>query len=183
MAGALADRLDKRDADHNQSGAHSRFVTLDRACLARADDAFASYSVHLGYGHGGSFHGSQAWQAVVPQLIPRDTLKPAIALNSMGINISRAIGLTIAGILIASVGLASPFAINTISHLIIILALFLWRGADKAQNTSRLYPVRDGDRFAPRQTQPGNARNAGSRIGLSLRLGLLVPFAVNRARG
>src|SRR3546814_1503998 len=32
-----------------------------------------------------------AWQAIVPSLVPREILQPAIALNSMGINISRAI--------------------------------------------------------------------------------------------
>jgi predicted MFS family arabinose efflux permease len=33
-----------------------------------------------------------AWQAIVPAPVLRDTLKPAVALNSMGINISRDIG-------------------------------------------------------------------------------------------
>ncbi|MEO0916518.1 MAG: MFS transporter, partial [Pseudomonadota bacterium] len=68
-----------------------------------------------------------AWQAVVPQLVPRDRLKPAIALNSMGINISRAIGPALAGVLIMSVGLTAPFALNAISHVVIIVALILWR--------------------------------------------------------
>src|SRR5680860_705341 len=68
-----------------------------------------------------------AWQAIVPSLVPRENLKPAIALNSMGINISRAIGPALAGVLIASVGLAAPFALNAASYIVILAALLLWR--------------------------------------------------------
>ncbi|SPY32229.1 Bacterial protein of uncharacterised function (DUF894) [Pasteurella canis] len=32
------------------------------------------------------------WQAIVPELVSRADLKNAVALNSLGINISRAIG-------------------------------------------------------------------------------------------
>lgn len=73
-----------------------------------------------------------AWQAVVPQLIPRKNLKSAIALNSMGINISRAIGPAIAGFLIASVGPAAPFALNAVSHVLIVIALLMWRAPAQA---------------------------------------------------
>src|SRR3954471_15176427 len=41
-----------------------------------------------------------AWQAIVPQLVPREDLPPAVALNSVGINISRAVGPALAGIII-----------------------------------------------------------------------------------
>jgi len=33
-----------------------------------------------------------AWAAVIPELVPRDDLQSAIALNSIAINVSRAIG-------------------------------------------------------------------------------------------
>jgi len=56
-----------------------------------------------------------AWQAIVPILVPREDLQSAIALNFMGINISRAIRPALAGILIAAVGLAAPFVINAAS--------------------------------------------------------------------
>ena len=42
-----------------------------------------------------------AWQAVVPQLEGRKDLPPAVALNSAGFNISRAIGPALAGFIIA----------------------------------------------------------------------------------
>src|SRR5690606_22605622 len=68
-----------------------------------------------------------AWQAIVPILVPRESLQPAIALNSMGINISRAIGPAIAGVLITWTALAAPFTVNAASYLVIIAALLLWR--------------------------------------------------------
>src|SRR3546814_8867127 len=53
-----------------------------------------------------------AWQAIVPSLVPREILQPAIALNSMVINISRAIGPALAGFLITALGLSAHFVVN-----------------------------------------------------------------------
>ncbi|MTH62417.1 MFS transporter [Paracoccus litorisediminis] len=68
-----------------------------------------------------------AWQAIVPKLVPRQDLTAAVALNSMGINISRAIGPAVAGMLIAAFGLVWPFALNAVSTLIVIAALIWWK--------------------------------------------------------
>ncbi|MEO1089507.1 MAG: MFS transporter [Pseudomonadota bacterium] len=67
------------------------------------------------------------WQAIVPQLVPRTKLQSAIALNSMGINISRAIGPAAAGLLIVHVGIAWPFLVNALSFVAVLLALVWWR--------------------------------------------------------
>ena len=68
-----------------------------------------------------------AWQAIVPQLVPRQQLASAVALNSVGINVSRAIGPALAGVAIATLGLASPFLLNAVSFLAVIGALLWWR--------------------------------------------------------
>jgi MFS family permease len=68
-----------------------------------------------------------AWQAVVPQLVSRDDLGAAIAANSVGINISRAIGPALGGLLIGAAGIAVPFWLNAVSNLGVIIAFFLWR--------------------------------------------------------
>lgn len=70
---------------------------------------------------------SPAWQAIVPQLVPREHLQPAVALNSVGFNVSRAVGPALAGLIIAVMGLAAPFFLNSISYLGVIAALFWWR--------------------------------------------------------
>lgn len=127
FAGALADRLDKRRMLIVINIALMAVVSL-LAVLVWQERMTPLLLIlfTLAIGTGAAFM-APAWQAVVPQLVPRDTLKPAIALNSMGINISRAFGPAMAGVLIASVGLAAPFAVNAISHVIIIIALVMWR--------------------------------------------------------
>ncbi|WON77713.1 MFS transporter [Serratia sp. UGAL515B_01] len=67
------------------------------------------------------------WQAIVPELVEKKALKNAIALNSLGINISRAIGPALGGILLASFGAAFSYGINVISCLFVVAALLWWR--------------------------------------------------------
>jgi MFS family permease len=68
-----------------------------------------------------------AWQSVVPQLVPKEDLTSAVAANSVGVNISRALGPALGGAAIASLGIVSPFWINAISNLGVIGALLWWR--------------------------------------------------------
>ena len=49
-----------------------------------------------------------AWQAVVPQLVPKEDLTSAVAANSVGVNVSRAIGPALGGVAIAGLGIVSP---------------------------------------------------------------------------
>lgn len=70
-----------------------------------------------------------AWSATVPQLVPRDELPAAIALNSMGINLARAVGPALAGVLVAAAGPAPAFLLNAISFTGVIYVLFRWRRA------------------------------------------------------
>jgi predicted MFS family arabinose efflux permease len=79
---------------------------------------------------------SPAWQAIVPQLVPRDNLSAAVTLNGVGINVSRALGPALAGLIIAVLGLAAPFFLNAISYIGVIAALIWWR--EQKSSTSHL---------------------------------------------
>jgi MFS family permease len=68
-----------------------------------------------------------AWQSIVPQLVPKEHLTSAVAANSVGVNISRAVGPALGGAAIAAFGIVSPFWINAISNLAVLGALFWWR--------------------------------------------------------
>jgi MFS family permease len=70
---------------------------------------------------------SPTWQAIIPQLVPRADLQQAVALHSVGINISRALGPALGGAVIVSLGLAWPFLINSLSFLAVVAALWWWR--------------------------------------------------------
>ena len=67
-----------------------------------------------------------AWAAVIPELVPRDDLQSAVALNSIAINVSRAIGPAIAGVLVAAVGAWLVFALNALSCIGILVVLYGW---------------------------------------------------------
>jgi MFS family permease len=73
-----------------------------------------------------------AWQSIVPQLVPKSELTLAVAANSVGINISRAVGPALGGLLTVAIGIAAPFWINAFSNLGSIGALLWWRTTQTA---------------------------------------------------
>ncbi|HEU5276137.1 MAG TPA: MFS transporter [Xanthobacteraceae bacterium] len=84
-----------------------------------------------------------AWQAVTPQLVPKQDLQAAIAANSIGFNLARAIGPALGGALTAVLGITAPFWVNAASNLGINAGLVWWRPPRRA--VSRL----PAERFAP----------------------------------
>jgi len=66
-------------------------------------------------------------QAFVVEMVGKDELVNAVSLNSTEINLARVIGPAIAGILIASVGLAACFLINGLSFLAVLAVLMAMR--------------------------------------------------------
>jgi predicted MFS family arabinose efflux permease len=79
----------------------------------------------------GSAFTAPAWQAIVSQLVPKPALQSAVAANSVGINISRAVGPALGGLLVVSLGLGAPFWINAVSNIGVIAALIWWRPPSK----------------------------------------------------
>jgi MFS family permease len=68
-----------------------------------------------------------AWQAITPLLVPKSSLSSAVALSSLGVNISRVIGPALAGVIILAAGIAAPFWLNAVSNLGVIVVLLWWR--------------------------------------------------------
>jgi MFS family permease len=64
-----------------------------------------------------------SYQALVPQLVPREDLTNAIALNSAQFNMSRVLGPTLGGFAMAAVGVAGNFFLNGLSFLAVLFAL------------------------------------------------------------
>ncbi|MHB1225730.1 MAG: MFS transporter [Gemmatimonadaceae bacterium] len=65
-----------------------------------------------------------ARQALVIELVGREDLLDAIALNSSGFNLARIIGPSVAAVVIAQFGLAWCFGVNAISYLAVLASLF-----------------------------------------------------------
>lgn len=67
------------------------------------------------------------WQAIVPELVEKKDLKDAIALNSLGINIARAIGPALGGLILAGLGAAFTYGVDLITYVFVIAALLWWK--------------------------------------------------------
>jgi len=97
--------------------------------MLAAADALAPWSLLLltFLAGSGAAVGQPAWQAVVPKLVPRPLLRPAVALNSLGINISRAIGPALGGLIVATLGVPAAYAADAATYAVVIAALLWWR--------------------------------------------------------
>ena len=67
------------------------------------------------------------YAAIVPELVPRDKLPAALALNGIAMNASRIVGPLIAGALIASFGSAYVFMLNAVLSLMAAVAISRWQ--------------------------------------------------------
>lgn len=68
-----------------------------------------------------------AWSATTPELVPREDLVSAIALNGISFNLARAVGPAIGGLALGLAGPEAAFTLNALTFLVLILALVLWR--------------------------------------------------------
>lgn len=125
--GALADVMDRRRLLFAaQAGLAVVALLLAGLALAGALSPPLLLLAALLGGVGAALSGP-AWQAIVPQLVPRPVLRPAVALNSMGVNIARAIGPALGGVVLAASGAWAVFLLDAVSFAGILLALAWWR--------------------------------------------------------
>lgn len=68
-----------------------------------------------------------AWSATTPELVGKDELPAAVALSSVGVNLARAVGPAIAGVLVSLVGPWLTFALNALSFFAVIAVLLAWK--------------------------------------------------------
>lgn len=96
-----------------------------------------------------------AQQATTPELVPKPMLGPAVALGSLSMNIARAIGPALGGLIVAQAGIAWAFAVNAVTFLGVAIVLWRWR---RAPTASVLPPetfgiaLRAGLRYASRDS-------------------------------
>ncbi len=76
-----------------------------------------------------------AWGAITPELVARSELPAAIGLNTIGMNVSRAVGPALAGLIVAASGPGMVFVLNALSFLAVIVALKNWQ---RPRQTSEL---------------------------------------------
>jgi MFS family permease len=75
----------------------------------------------------GTALNNPSWQASVGDIVPRNKVPAAVALNSLGFNLTRSVGPAIGGIIVAAAGAAAAFAANAVSYIGLIVVLARWK--------------------------------------------------------
>ncbi|WP_418514808.1 MFS transporter [Delftia sp. PS-11] len=127
-------------------------VSISLLLLAQTRTLTVEYLVALTFvgGVGAALMGP-AWQSIVPELVPRGDLRNAVALNSLGINIARALGPAGGGLLLASFGAAAAYGADVLSYVFVMAALLWWRrprAEDSALDEPFFGALRAGVRYA-----------------------------------
>jgi predicted MFS family arabinose efflux permease len=134
-AGTLADRMDKRRLLLVVQVIMLLLATA-LGLLALAGRVGEPMLLSLTFGMGiCTAVMSPTWQSIIPKLVPAQDLQPAVALHAVGINISRAIGPAMGGLIIVAFGIAWPFLFNAASFLAVIAALWMWQAAPSPART------------------------------------------------
>lgn len=90
------------------------------------------------------------WQSLMPELVPRGQLRAVARLDMVSVNLARALGPAIGGIVIARVGVPWVFVAQVVSVFLLVATLVFWRRPRAAaQHRERFLPaMRAGGRYA-----------------------------------
>ena len=148
-AGALADMVDRR-----------RFLLITQGWMVLASGVLGIFTLlHvvtpwmlLGFTFLlglGAVMNDPAWQAITPELVPQEQHAGAVALNSAGFNVARAIGPPLGGVVIAIAGSGAAFLLNALSFFGVILVLYRWKRPtpERIETAALLDAVRGGIRY------------------------------------
>jgi MFS family permease len=128
-AGALADMIDRRRLLlFTQSWMVLAAAALALLTLLHAVNPWVllAFTFLMGLG---AVMNDPAWQAITPEVISPERHASAVALNSAGFNVARAVGPALGGIVVASAGSGWSFLLNAASFFGVILFLYHWRRA------------------------------------------------------
>jgi MFS family permease len=84
----------------------------------------------------GSTLNNPAWQAIVPEIVPRRDLPQAISLNSVGFNLARAVGPALGGFVVAAFNPGAVFILNALSFIGVIIVLYFWKRTPQEQSST-----------------------------------------------
>ena len=80
---------------------------------------------------------SPARQSLIPNLVPREHLPNAISLNAIMFQVAAVVGPSLAGVVIASLGVGWAYIFNSVSFVMVILALILMRDVPVVQGREK----------------------------------------------
>jgi MFS family permease len=148
-AGALADTVDRR-----------RLLLITQSWMVLAAAALGILTILnivtpwilllltflLGFG---AVMNDPAWQAITPDIVSREQHASAVALNSAGFNVARAIGPPLGGLVILAAGSGTAFLLNAASFFGVIFFLYHWKCIPRERHGSEgvMPAIRTGLRY------------------------------------
>jgi predicted MFS family arabinose efflux permease len=127
LAGALADRLDRRRL--------LLFTQIYLFCITTIMCALTAAQMmtppvllicSFCIGIGMCFH-VPVWQSVIPEIVSRRQIPAAVGLGSLSFNLARCLGPAVCGIVIGLIGFPIAFGLNAISFVAVIMVLLNWK--------------------------------------------------------
>ena len=141
-AGALGDVVDRRRVLLvTQTWMLASAAVLGVLTLTGRTTPWILLGLSFSLGLGAAMNGPTL-QALTPELVPRAHLAAAVALGGVAVNVARAIGPALGGLLVAAVGTGTVFLLNAISFLAVLGVIARWR---RAVVESALPPEHMGD--------------------------------------
>jgi len=153
-AGALADMMDRR-----------RLLLITQAWMVAASGLLGiltlfhvvtpwvllTFTFILGMG---AVMNDPAWQAITPEVVSPEQHAAAVALNSAGFNVARAVGPALGGLVVAAAGCGVTFLLNAISFVGVILFLYNWKrpSYERLESGRVLDSIKVGVRFVQGST-------------------------------
>jgi MFS family permease len=141
FAGALADRVDRRRLlILVQIYAAAAAAVLTVIAAAGLLDPLTLLILMFAVGCASALT-TPAWQAIQPELVPREQMSAAASLGGVAVDAARAIGPPVAGLLVAFIGPAAVFGLNAVSFVAVVVALIAWKRPESAPVDASLEPA------------------------------------------
>jgi predicted MFS family arabinose efflux permease len=149
VGGVVADRIDRRKL--LLASQYTQMLTALTLTLHRVHIWHILVLAFIA-GTGQAF-GGPAYAALIPGLVKRDDVPNAIALNSIQFNLARMVGPLLAGVVLASAGIAWCFGLNGLSFLAVIASLYLIRTTFVPEKTTEsvMTGLRNGFAYMKKQ--------------------------------
>ena len=131
VGGALADRVDRRRYFIGTTIGETFFAALLALAVATGNGEPWLVTVLVFCGGVLTALGFPAYQAIIPELVPKEELLAAMSLGSAQFNLGRVVGPALAGVAILAGSYSLVFAINAASFGAVIIALLMSRFAER----------------------------------------------------
>jgi MFS family permease len=150
-AGALADIVDRRRLLlAAQTWMLLVAATLGGLTIVGLINPWLLLAFTFALGVGSAFN-APAWQSVIPEVVSSHRMPAAVALESAGFNLARAVGPAAGGLVVAWLGPGANFTLNAVSFLATIVIVYRWKRVHRTSDLPAerlLSATRTGLRYA-----------------------------------